>query len=594
MPKFLSPALLGLCFFTSSLSFAQEYSQASKRLGIVVSGPRTASERAAAGDGGVFVSTVLPGSFAATIDLHEGALIVEINRQPIKTEAAYRAVISHLKVGDDVVFVVRDMNSGGKNSYIGGTLNNAAQLGEQNGTESAAPASNDLEAQALAHLNGGSAPTALATGDDLEAQALAHLGGSAPSGPPATGADLEAQALQAMKINEIEAEKQRQREEEQRQREIEERAEQSNAAAMAGSQPQTIGTTGGGGFLNALNGMLGAVNNGLDAQIAQQNARNAELQARANAQVAANNARREREAEQQRLLAEQRQQAEQRQSSATSSSSNSRLCNSAQGSQGLLAQGCGGSEATSDVAGQGRSVQQPTQMAANVSSPKPATTYNPNLGSVPTGVSTGTAAPADCVYLSASQPCVSLAQYQAQQSTRVPVQTCPPSGFVPGLMRRTSSDTSAGVPCTPGQPLNPSLFASGGGTGTGGGSGSAAPGGGYSDAGSGGTSAGGPYDPDLNQCVVYSYKKDPITGDHLILQNNCTVSARIWYYASPQAYGADTLAPGEATNTYASHDAIIAAGVLSIYACPSADIAREPDGTQAFMGANNRFLCSRK
>ena len=108
------------------------------------------------------------------------------------------------------------------------------------------------------------------------------------------------------------------------------------------------------------------------------------------------------------------------------------------------------------------------------------------------------------------------------------------------------------------------------------------------------SNTGGPFDPNLNQCVVYFYKNDPITGDHLILQNNCSVSARVWFYASPQAYGAATLAPGEATNTYASHDAIIAAGVLSIYACPADDIAREPDGTQAFTGANNRFLCSRK
>jgi len=219
---------------------------------------------------------------------------------------------------------------------------------------------------------------------------------------------------------------------------------------------------------------------------------------------------------------------------------------------------------------------------------------SPNPGGVPSGVSTGTAAPANCVYLSDAQPCVPLAQYQAQQSTRVPVQTCPPSGFVPGLMRRNSSDTSEAVLCTPGQPLDPSIFASGGGTGTGGDLGSGALGGGNGSAGSGGTNAGGPYDSDLNQCVVYSYKNDPITGNHLILQNNCSVPARVWYYASSQAYGAATLAPGESTNTYASHDAIIAAGVLSIYACPADDIAREPDGTQAFMGANNRFLCSRK
>ncbi len=204
--------------------------------------------------------------------------------------------------------------------------------------------------------------------------------------------------------------------------------------------------------------------------------------------------------------------------------------------------------------------------------------------------STGTAPPPTCVYLSPSQPCVPLAQYQqmqAQQSTRVPVETCPPSGFVPGLMRRTSSDTSEGVPCSPGQPIDPSLFAANGPTG----SSSASPG--ASSPGTGGSGIGGPFDPDLDNCVVYFYKNDPITGDHLFLQNNCSIRAQVYFYASPQVHGGVAIDPGEVDNTYAAHDQIIAAGNLSIYACPVNDTPRQTNGSLAYNGINNRFLCSR-
>jgi hypothetical protein len=217
---------------------------------------------------------------------------------------------------------------------------------------------------------------------------------------------------------------------------------------------------------------------------------------------------------------------------------------------------------------------------------------SPNPGGVPSGVNTGTAAPANCIYLSPSQPCVPLAQMQANQPTRVAVETCPQSGFVPGLMRRTSSDTSEGVPCTPGQPIDPSLFASGGASASGG-SGSGSSGGGGSQS-SGGADTGGPFDPILNDCIGLSYKNDPITGDHLIIQNNCSVRAQVFYYASSQAYGGVTLNPGEATNTYAAHDKILAAGGVSIYACPVNDIPRQADGTVPYNGTNNHFRCSRK
>jgi serine protease Do len=73
--------------------------------------------------GGVAITSVRPGSFADEIGLPANAIIVEINRHPVTDEASYRDVVSALKSGDDVVFVLRDpqgQNTG--NTYVGGTL----------------------------------------------------------------------------------------------------------------------------------------------------------------------------------------------------------------------------------------------------------------------------------------------------------------------------------------------------------------------------------------------------------------------------------------------------------------------------------------
>jgi hypothetical protein len=228
--------------------------------------------------------------------------------------------------------------------------------------------------------------------------------------------------------------------------------------------------------------------------------------------------------------------------------------------------------------------------------PKATSTANPDPGERPTGISTGTASPPSCIYLSPSQPCVPLAQYQQMQ-----VQTkssgkgiCPASGFVPGVMLRQTSDVAVGVPCKPGTPYGPLIAttASGGYTGltppdpTSAGSGASSS--------SDGTDIGGPFDTDLNACIDLSYKHDPVTGTHLIIQNNCSVRASINFYASSQVLGAVDLNPGEADNTYAGQDKIAAAGGISIYACPVGDVPRKADGTQASNGVNNQFRCSRK
>ncbi len=72
--------------------------------------------------GGVTISSVAPGSFADEIGLGKGNLIVEINRQPVLDESTYRSIVSRLKPGDDVAFVVRDPRGKGGNGFVGGTL----------------------------------------------------------------------------------------------------------------------------------------------------------------------------------------------------------------------------------------------------------------------------------------------------------------------------------------------------------------------------------------------------------------------------------------------------------------------------------------
>jgi serine protease Do len=73
--------------------------------------------------GGVMVTSVRPGSFADDISLPKGFVIVEINKHPVTDDVSYRAIVSALKSGDDVVFVTRDpRNPGSGIALMGGTL----------------------------------------------------------------------------------------------------------------------------------------------------------------------------------------------------------------------------------------------------------------------------------------------------------------------------------------------------------------------------------------------------------------------------------------------------------------------------------------
>ena len=94
------------------------------KLGITVAAvpPQLASKLGI--QGGVIINTVRPGSFADDIRLEKGFIIVEINKKPVPDEAAYRAIVSGLKSGQDAVFKVRvqGANAPAGATFFGGTL----------------------------------------------------------------------------------------------------------------------------------------------------------------------------------------------------------------------------------------------------------------------------------------------------------------------------------------------------------------------------------------------------------------------------------------------------------------------------------------
>jgi serine protease Do len=73
---------------------------------------------------GVLVVDVKPGSFAESVQIGRGDVILEVNRQPVSDVDAFSKIESGLKPGQDVVFVVRQAGQGREatNSFLGGTL----------------------------------------------------------------------------------------------------------------------------------------------------------------------------------------------------------------------------------------------------------------------------------------------------------------------------------------------------------------------------------------------------------------------------------------------------------------------------------------
>lgn len=72
---------------------------------------------------GVIVQSVRNGSFADLQGLEPGLVIIRINKQPTGSKDQFNAVVSKLKVGDDVVFEVIDPRHADAGiNYVGGTL----------------------------------------------------------------------------------------------------------------------------------------------------------------------------------------------------------------------------------------------------------------------------------------------------------------------------------------------------------------------------------------------------------------------------------------------------------------------------------------
>jgi serine protease Do len=96
------------------------------KLGITVRPipPATAKRLNLQPNQGVLVVDVKPGSFADSVQLGRGDVILEINRQPIADPDTFSKIESGLKSGQDVVFVVRQAGQGREatNSFLGGTL----------------------------------------------------------------------------------------------------------------------------------------------------------------------------------------------------------------------------------------------------------------------------------------------------------------------------------------------------------------------------------------------------------------------------------------------------------------------------------------
>ena len=73
---------------------------------------------------GVLIIDVKPGSFADSVQLGRGDVVLEINRQPVSDPDSFAKIETGLKSGQDVVFVVRQAGQGREatNSFLGGTL----------------------------------------------------------------------------------------------------------------------------------------------------------------------------------------------------------------------------------------------------------------------------------------------------------------------------------------------------------------------------------------------------------------------------------------------------------------------------------------
>jgi serine protease Do len=86
--------------------------------------PEIADRLDVPGGRGVVVDDVKPRSFAEDVGLGRGDVILEINKQPVNSEADFNRIQAGLKSGEDVVFLVHQRGAGrqGGTIFMAGTL----------------------------------------------------------------------------------------------------------------------------------------------------------------------------------------------------------------------------------------------------------------------------------------------------------------------------------------------------------------------------------------------------------------------------------------------------------------------------------------
>jgi len=96
------------------------------KLGVTVKNltPESAERLGVAPGKGVVVQEVKPGSFAdEDVGLTQGDVIFEVNRKPVNSEDDFRKIVSGLKSGDDVVFLMHGRRDAkGATTFLGGTI----------------------------------------------------------------------------------------------------------------------------------------------------------------------------------------------------------------------------------------------------------------------------------------------------------------------------------------------------------------------------------------------------------------------------------------------------------------------------------------
>jgi serine protease Do len=115
--------------FASRLGEQEEGGESSKpqqsKFGITVRGitPDMADRYKLPSTKGVIVQDVKPDSFGDSSGLGRGDVILEINKQPVNSEAEFQKIESQMKSGQDVVFLVRPRGSRDNTTiFEGGTL----------------------------------------------------------------------------------------------------------------------------------------------------------------------------------------------------------------------------------------------------------------------------------------------------------------------------------------------------------------------------------------------------------------------------------------------------------------------------------------